>query len=256
MQKQSITKIFLSGCGYMQKHDISLLLSGNPYPGRGIVLGRSRDNSKAILAYFIMGRSENSRNRVFIETEDGIKTQAHDPQKMTDPALVIYHPVRRLKIHNETIYIVTNGDQTDTLRDYLSDGKSYVDALLTRTYEPDPPNYTPRISGLLIPCGSYMLSILKTLDATPCCCIRHYFTYDAPQPGIGHIIHTYTGDGAPLPSFEGEPICVAIDCGYRELADKIWDAMDKENKVALYVCEIDIETGNYESIIINKLQEN
>ena len=241
------------GQHYMSKHDIETLLHGNSYPGRGIIIGRSGDNRKAVLAYFIMGRSENSRNRIFVETEDGIKTQAYDSSKMIDPSLVIYHPIRRLEIDDEVFYIVTNGDQTETLRDYLLDGKSYLEALLTRMFEPDPPNYTPRISGLLFPGGSYMLSILKTPDSSPDSCLRHFFTYDAQQPGVGHFLHTYTGDGDPLPSFEGEPICVEIDCGYREFADKIWESMDKYNKVALYVCEIDRVTGKHESVIINKL---
>ena len=291
----------------MEKKDVYLLLKNNPYPGRGIILGRSLDGTKAVLAYFIMGRSENSRNRVFIETEDGLKTQAFDPSKMTDPMLVIYNPVRRLDIddiertdgrkgslqrcpsapcnagvakhgnieradgrnesslrnhfapgyagtakHGKTTFIVTNGDQTDTIRDYLAGGKSYIEALMTREFEPDAPNFTPRISGLIFPCGSYILSILKTMDSDPGCCLRHFFTYDAPLPGVGHFIHTYTGDGNPLPSFEGEPVCIAIDYGYREFAEKIWEAMDGDNKVSLYVSEIDIETGKFESVIINK----
>ena len=236
----------------MQKHDIGFLLRGNTYPGRGIVLGRSSNNKKAMIAYFIMGRSENSRNRIFVETEDGIKTQAHDPGKLTDPSLVIYHPVRRIETDEGVMCIVTNGDQTDTLRDFLLDDKSYVEALLTRSFEPDPPLYTPRISGLIFPCGSYMLSILKTLPSNPGCCLRHFFTYDAPQPGTGHFIHTYAGDGDPPPSFEGEPVFVVVDQSCRDLADSIWGAMDSDNKVALYACEIDIETGKHESIIINK----
>jgi len=203
-----------------------------------------------------MGRSQNSRNRVFIETEDGIKTEAYDPKKMTDPSLVIYHPVRRARIGDGIIHIVTNGDQTDTLRDYLSAGKSYVEALLTRKFEPDAPNYTPRISGLIFPGGSYMLSILKTQGASPDTCLRQFFTYEAQQPGVGHFIHTYTGDGDPLPSYEGEPVCISIDCGCSEFADRIWEAMDEDNKVSLYVCEIDTEAATHKSIIINKLMRN
>ena len=236
----------------MQQKDICLILRENSYPGRGIIIGRSSDNKKAIFIYFIMGRSENSRNRIFVETDDGIKTQAHDPLKLTDPTLVIYHPVRRVDIGGDTLYIVTNGDQTDTLRDYYLKGKTYIDALLTRTFEPDPPNYTPRISGLLFPGGSYMLSIIKTQDSSPDLCLRHFYTYDAQRQGVGHFIHTYTGDGNPLPSFEGEPICIVIDRGTREYADMIWNAMDKDNRVALYACEIDLETGKRESIIYNK----
>ena len=236
----------------MIMQDLCALLRGNLYPGRGIVIGRSLDDKKAVIAYFIMGRSENSRNRVFVETEDGIKTQAHDPAKLTDPSLVIYNPVRRLAIGADVFHIVTNGDQTDTLREYLSEGKTYLEALLTREFEPDAPNYTPRISGLLFPCGSYMLSILKTLDSSANSCLRHFFTFDARQPGAGHFIHTYAGDGDPLPSFEGEPICVAIDCDYSEFADKIWESLDDDNKVSLYACEIDLDTGEQNSKIINK----
>ena len=237
----------------MKKQDICLLLRENPYPGRGIILGRSCDNMKAVIAYFIMGRSENSRNRIFVETEDGIKTQAHDPKKMSDPSLVIYHPVRRLETDGGVVCIVTNGDQTDTLRDYISSGQNYLDALHTRTFEPDAPNYTPRISGLLFPGGAYMLSIIKAQGANPDCCLRHFFTYDAPLPGTGHFIHTYIGDGIPLPAYEGEPVYAGLDCGYRELADRLWEAMDKENRVSLYVSEMSIDTGRRESIIINKL---
>ena len=239
----------------MITRDIGSLLKENSYPGRGITIGRSADGKKAVIAYFIMGRSENSRNRVFVETEDGIKTQAHDPEKLTDPSLVIYHPLRRVKIDDDTLYIVTNGDQTDTIRDYLLDNKNYLEALNTREFEPDPPNYTPRISGMLFPCGSYMLSILKSMNQSPDTCLRQYFTYDA-LPGFGHFIHTYKGDGDPLPSFEGEPVCVAIDCGYSEFADKIWESLDKENKVSLYACEIDLDSGKHESLIINKLSQS
>ena len=238
----------------MRINDINHLLKKNPYPGRGIILGRSGDNKKALLAYFIMGRSENSRNRIFVETGDGIKTQAFDPSKMTDPSLIIYHPVRRLGLHGGTTHIVTNGDQTDTLRDYLNKGKNYTDALLTREFEPDAPNYTPRISGLLFPDGSYMLSIIKTHNSNPGCCLRHFFTYNSPQPGVGHFIHTYTGDGDPLPSFEGEPIPIHISAadGFESFANTIWDSLNSENKVSLYVSEIDINSGLSSEIIINK----
>ena len=234
-------------------HDICELLRGNLYPGRGIIIGRSYDNKKAVIVYFIMGRSENSRNRVFSETEDGIKTEAYEPSKMTDPSLVIYHPVRCVVTGDGPVFIVTNGDQTDTLREYLFAGKSYVEALMTREFEPDAPNYTPRISGLLFPCGSYMLSILKATDHNPACCLRHFFTYDSPQPGAGHFIHTYTGDGAPLPSFIGEPVPVEIPPrDLNTFADELWLALNEENKVSLYVSEIDLASGNYISTIINK----
>ena len=234
--------------------DISFLLRSNPYPGRGIILGLSEDGGRAVLLYFIMGRSQNSRNRIFVKTDDGIKTQAFDPSKMTDPSLVIYHPVRRVKLADGVAHIVTNGDQTDTLRDYLNDGKNYIEALLTREYEPDAPNYTPRISGLLFPGGSYMLSILKTQNLDPGSCLRHFFTYSSPQPGIGHFIHTYTGDGDPLPSFEGEPIPIKIaaENGLEGFAKTVWDSMDNDNKVALYVCETEIASGTSREIIINK----
>ena len=237
----------------MMKQNISALLKGNPYPGRGIIIGRSHDSKKAIITYFIMGRSENSRNRVFVETEDGIKTQAHDPRKLTDPSLVIYHPVRRVETGDGFVFIVTNGDQTETIRDHLKEGKSYLEALMTRTFEPDPPIYTPRISGILFPCGSYMLSILKPTDSSACCCARMFFTYDTPQPGTGHFIHTYKSDGGPPPLFDGEPTHVAIDCGYRDFAELVWESLNRENKVALYACETDIITGKHESIIFNKL---
>ena len=170
----------------MITYDLLQLLSENPYPGRGIVLGRSADNKNAVIAYFIMGRSENSRNRVFEETEDGIRTKAFDESKMTDPSLIIYHPVRTV---GETT-IVTNGDQTDTIRDGLLAGKCYVEALRTRCFEPDPPNYTPRISGVVTKKGSYALSILKSADGNPDCNRRYFYEYDAPIAGQGHFIHT------------------------------------------------------------------
>ena len=234
--------------------DILELLRENTYPGRGIVIGRSDDGSKGIIAYFIMGRSENSRNRVFALTDDGIKTQAHDPAKMTDPSLVIYNPVRRVQIGENTIHIVTNGDQTDTIRDFMLDGKSYTDALSTRTFEPDAPNNTPRISGMLFPGGSYMLSILKSLDDAADNTLRQYFNFDTPRAGTGHFVHTYVSDGDPLPPFEGEPTWVQLPNGdINAQADAIWDAMNTEHKVSLYVSQVDIESGSEDySIIKNK----
>ena len=233
----------------MNKLDITQLLKGNPYPGRGIVLGRSADNKYAVAAYFIMGRSENSRNRVFTVTEDGIRTEAHDPSKMTDPSLIIYHPVRQV---GDSL-VVTNGDQTDTVRDGLLAGKTFASALRTRAFEPDSPNYTPRISGLLSPDGSFKLSILKSADGDPACCLRYFYTYDHPLPGEGRFIHTYMGDGNPLPSFESEPERVTLDAPTAEvLAEQMWEALDPDNKVSLFVRYTDLATGQYEQVIKNK----
>lgn len=232
----------------MEIFDLAKLLRENSYPGRGIVLGRSADDKSAVIAYFIMGRSENSRNRVFVETEDGIRTQAFDPSKMVDPSLIIYHPVR---VYNGAT-IVTNGDQTDTVRDGLAAGKSYIDALRTRQYEPDGPNYTPRISGVVEPDGAYELSILKSFDGDPACNKRFFFEYDAPRAGLGHFIHTYMRDGAPLPSFEGEPETVRIEGDAESFADMVWNNLNEDNKVSLYVSFIDIESGKATSIIRNK----
>ena len=181
-------------------------LRSNAYPGRGIILGRTPDNKKDVVAYFIMGRSENSRNRVFVETEDGIRTEAFDPSKMTDPSLIIYHPVR--VFGGKTI--VTNGDQTDTIRDYLAEGKSYFEALRTRQFEPDAPNYTSRISALVNEDGSYTLSILKNFTSDRTANKRFFYEYDKPVAGLGHFIHTYMCDGDPLPPFRGEPKCIRI----------------------------------------------
>ena len=186
----------------MKLLDIKQLLNAVSYPGRGIIMGRTPDNTKAVIAYFIMGRSENSRNRVFTETPDGIQTKAFDPSKLSDPSLIIYHPVR---VMDDGITIVTNGDQTDTIRDFMAEGHCYRHALLTREFEPDAPNYTPRISGVVKSDGSYNLSILKSMDGDPACCCRYFYEYDKPVAGVGHYIHTYMGDGIPLPSFEGEP---------------------------------------------------
>ncbi len=210
--------------------------------------GFSPDGEKSVIAYFIMGRSENSRNRVFVETPDGIRTEAFDPSKMEDPSLIIYHPVR---VFGTTI--VTNGDQTDTIRDTLQEGHCYRHGLLQRTFEPDDPNYTPRISGVVKPDGSYNLSILKSFNGDPSCCCRYFFEYDAPVAGYGHFIHTYQGDGNPLPSFVGEPEQVEIPCGTpAELADLLWDSLNAENKVSLFVRYIDRKTGDWETVIENK----
>lgn len=229
-------------------------IASTTYPGRGIVIGRSADGKKAVIAYFIMGRSENSRNRVFVETEDGIRTQAFDPSKLVDPSLIIYAPVR--KFGNTTI--VTNGDQTDTVYDLMKEGQTFEQSLRTREFEPDGPNYTPRISGIVeIADGkmSYSMSILKSADGNPDCCERYTFSYDKPIAGLGRFIHTYMSDGNPLPSFEGEPTLVEIDNDDLDtFADKVWNALNADNKVSLYVSYIDIETGNSESKIINKNQ--
>ena len=235
----------------MKTLDLAALLRGNPYPGRGIVLGRSPDGNKAVIAYFIMGRSENSRNRVFVETPDGIRTQAHDPSKMTDPSLIIYAPVRVFG----SATVVTNGDQTDTIREGLAAGRSFAEALRTRTFEPDRPNYTPRISGLVDKDGGYTLSILKSADGDPASCRRYFFEYGDPLAGQGHYIHTYMGDGDPLPSFEGEPEQGSIPCATAgELADLVWDSLNADNKVSLFVRYIDLATGTWESVIKNKHQ--
>ena len=233
-------------------YDLSALLRDNAYPGRGVLLGRSEDGKSAVIAYFIMGRSENSRNRIFVETEDGIRTQAYDPAKMTDPSLIIYHPVRRVADEEGVTTLVTNGDQTDTLRDFMLEGGSYVEALNTREFEPDGPNYTPRISGILFPCGSYVLSILKSLDGDPGCCVRNYFTYDAPQAGLGHLIHTYESDGNPLPSFCGEPRPVAVTGDLDQFTRMIWESLNEENKVSLFTSYISLETGETAYRIVNR----
>jgi len=236
----------------MKINNLSAYIGGNEYPGRGILLGRSPDDKFAVIAYFIMGRSVNSRNRVFIETEDGIRTEAFDPSKMEDPSLIIYHPVR--VYDGKTI--VTNGDQTDTIRDSLADGHCFRHALMTREFEPDGPNYTPRISGIVMEDGSYKLSILKSLDGDPSCCCRYFFEYDHPKAGLCHIIHTYVGDGSPLPSFRGEPKPAALSCGSAgELADLLWSALNADNKVSLYVSYIDLSDGTAQTVIKNKYGE-
>lgn len=229
--------------------NISTLLRENSYPGRGILLGRSADSRCAVLAYFIMGRSENSRNRIFTVTADGIRTEAHDPSKMTDPSLIIYHPVRVFQ--GETI--VTNGDQTDTIRDALAGGNGFRHALHTRQFEPDAPNYTPRISGLLHADGTYELSILKSMDGCPDCCCRYFFDYDHPQAGTGHLIHTYQCDGSPIPSFEGEPKRIAVNApDAKALAKLLWNSLNADNKVSLFVRYLEFSSGRTDDIILNK----
>lgn len=229
-------------------------LQANAYPGRGIVIGKTPDGTKAVTAYFIMGRSENSRNRVFIEDGEGIRTQAFDPSKLSDPSLIIYAPVRVLG--NKTI--VTNGDQTDTIYELMDKQMTFEQSLRTREFEPDGPNYTPRISGIMhIKDGTYnyAMSILKSNNGNPDACNRYTFAYENPVAGEGHFIHTYQCDGNPLPSFEGEPKLVAIEDDMDAFADKIWNSLNADNKVSLFVRYIDIATGNYTSKIINKNQK-
>lgn len=226
-------------------------LAGNSYPGRGIVIGKSADGKYAVTAYFIMGRSENSRNRVFVEEGNGIRTQAFDESKMEDPSLIIYAPVRVL---GDTT-IVTNGDQTDTIYEYRQAGKSVEEALRSRTFEPDAPNYTPRISGVVDNrTGDYQLSILKSADGNPDETRRYFFDYTAPQAGQGHFIHTYQGDGNPLPSFEGEPTPVTIAGGIDEFTQTVWNSLNAENKVSLFTRFIDLTTGETQTRIVNKNQ--
>ncbi len=232
----------------MEIFDIAALLRENSYPGRGIVVGRSADDKHAVIAYFIMGRSENSRNRIFTETEDGIRTEAFDPSKMVDPSLIIYHPVRAF----EGATIVTNGDQTDTVRDGLAAGKSYIEALRTRQYEPDDPNYTPRISAIVEKNGAYEISILKSFDGNPACNKRFFFEYDAPRASLGHFIHTYQCDGNPLPSFEGEPETIRVEGDLKQFTETIWNSLNEDNKVSLYTSFIDLATGKTETMICNK----
>ena len=225
------------------------MLSGNPYPGRGIALGRSADNERAVIVYFIMGRSVNSRNRVFEATDDGIRTRAFDESKMTDPSLIIYHPVRT----QSGFTIVTNGDQTDTIRDFLTAGKSFADALRTRAFEPDGPNWTPRISGLLAPDGGYRLSILKSADGNEACCERFFFEYDAPIAGRGHFLSTYETDGNPLPSCGGEPRRIGFgNETAAALADRVWNALNADNRVSLFVRTVELSTGSADTAIINR----
>ena len=201
-----------------------------------------------MIAYFIMGRSENSRNRIFEATEDGIRTRAFDESRMTDPSLIIYHPVR---VVDGTV-VVTNGDQTDTVADALRAGKSWVRALRTREFEPDGPNFTPRISGMVRPSGAYRLSILKSAGDGKSC-NRFFYEYDAPLAGIGHFISTYQTDGDPLPSFAGEPLTVAVDAASAgELSERLWESLNEENKVSLYVSFVDLATGQADTVIRNK----
>lgn len=236
----------------MKLLDIAQELRQNPYPGRGILLGRSANGNSSVIAYFIMGRSENSRNRIFSVTEDGIRTEACDPSKMVDPSLIIYHPVRKVK----NLTVVTNGDQTDTIMEALNEGHCFRHALNTRTFEPDGPNYTPRISGVMLPSGAYKLSILKSFNGDPALCNRYFFEYEGAPAGYGHFIHTYQSDGNPLPSFEGEPELVGIPSNTAsDFAELLWSNLNGENKVSLFVRYIDLNTQKTDDVIINKHQE-
>lgn len=235
----------------MELLSLKSLLSENAYPGRGIVIGKSEDGKSAVAAYFIMGRSENSRNRIFAEDKTGIRTQAFDPAKLSDPSLIIYAPVRVLG--NKTI--VTNGDQTDTIYSLMDSQQTFEQALRTREFEPDAPNYTPRISGILHmedASFNYAMSILKSNNGDPGSCCRFTFAYEHPKSGEGHFIHTYMGDGNPLPSFEGEPKWIRMEGGIDAFTDSIWNALNEENKVSLFVRYIDLATGAFESRIKNK----
>lgn len=224
-------------------------ISGNSYCGRGIIIGATADK-KCACAYFIMGRSDNSRNRVFVKDGENLMIKPFDESKVEDPSLIIYYPVRR---HASNL-IVTNGDQTDTIFDFLADGKSFEDALRTREYEPDAPNYTPRISGIVEHAKDafkYKLSILKREDKESDACQRNFYEYSCAH-GIGHLIHTYVQDGNPLPSFEGEPTKIEIEDDIDTFASSIWESLDSENKISLYVRYSDFDGGNVEERIINK----
>jgi len=235
----------------MEKLSLQQQLQENSYPGRGIVIGITPDGKKAITAYFIMGRSSNSRNRVFVTQDEGIRTEAFDPSKLEDPSLIIYAPVRVLG--NDTI--VTNGDQTDTIYDGMKAGQTFEQSLRIREFEPDGPNYTPRISGVMhVENGAYdyAMSILKSNNGNPDCCNRYTFTYDKPVAGEAHFIHTYMHDGNPLPSFEGEPKLVDTMDDMEAFTEMVWNSLNEENKVSLFVRYINIADGSYETIIKNK----
>ena len=240
------------GAHSMNVYEIGSLrekLTSNPYPGRGIMLGMSADGKTSVAAYFIMGRSVNSRNRVFLEESDGIRTEAFDASRMADPSLIIYHPVRELG----RSLIVTNGDQTNTIRNALEQGLSMEQALRSRQFEPDGPNWTPRISGLVCPDGSYKLSILKSADAAGSACVRQFFEYPA-LPGLGHFLHTYVTDGDPIPTFRGEPERVAIEGDIDGFTDMVWQSLNEDNKISLFVRFTNLQTREYRQRIVNKHQ--
>lgn len=238
----------------MALYDLKKLLSENSYPGRGIVIGKSQDGKKAMIAYFIMGRSENSRNRIFERFDGGMRTKAFDESKLSDPSLIIYNPYLSAKVGN--IDIITNGDQTNTVYDFINEGKTFEDALYTREFEPDAPNFTPRISGALyysFPRNvfTYKLSILKSANGRKNACNRYFYNY-VPEDGIGHFIHTYKCDGNPIPSFYGEPEEIEMPNTAQELADICWNNLNEDNKVSLFVREIPLDGSEATEIIINK----
>lgn len=227
-------------------------LRSNRYPGRGIIIGMTPDGTRLVQVYWIMGRSENSRNRIFVLEEDGsVRTEARDPAKLTDPSLIIYYPVRQ----SGGAHIVTNGDQTDTIADFIASGGTFEDALRTRTFEPDAPNFTPRISGIVQPgdkSAAYKLAILKSNRGSEALAQRHFFTYEQPLAGFGHLIHTYQGDGNPLPSFEGEPKLVPLFDDANQTLDYYWQRLDEENRISLLVKTIPIDGGEAVITIRNK----
>ena len=236
----------------MEMLSIEKELKENAYPGRGIIIGKSKDGKSAVTAYFIMGRSENSRNRVFTRDGEGLRTEAFDPSKLVDPSLIIYSPVRVLG--NKTI--VTNGDQTDTIYELMNNQQTFEQALRTREFEPDVPNYTPRISGIIKlkddKTFNYAMSILKSANGNPDSCQRYTFSYSSPVNGEGHFIHTYKGDGNPLPSFEGEPKLISIPDDIEEFTSLLWKSLNEDNKVSLFVRYIDLATGKTTTNIKNK----
>ena len=231
-------------------NDIKKLLSENTYPGRGIVIGKTADGENAVTAYFIMGRSENSRNRVFLKDEKGLCTKAFDESKLEDPSLIIYYAV----LEHENKLMVTNGDQTDTIYKFVKEGKSFTDALNTREFEPDAPNFTPRISGMLEFLDgdfTYQMSILKSIDEVGSDCARHTYTFPS-KPGLGHFIHTYMCDGNPIPTFTGEPERIEISGNIDEFSDAIWNNLNEDNKISLYVRYTNLKDGSVAEKIINK----
>lgn len=231
-------------------HDISTLITGNPYVGRGILIGKTPDGTHAVVAYFIMGRSENSRNRIFVERDGALFTEPYDPSRVKDPSLIIYAALRTY----ENKLIVTNGDQTDTVYEGLQNGKSFSEALSSRMFEPDGPNFTPRISGILDLSRedfSYEMSILKSVDAEGSDCARYTFSYPA-RSGLGHFIHTYVTDGNPLPTFQGEPERVKTMDDIDEFSETLWNALDQNNRISLYVRYIELKTGAVSESIINQ----
>ena len=230
----------------------SQAVGATTYPGRGIIVGKSADGKRAVMAYFIMGRSVNSRNRVFVEQPGGIRTEAYDPSKMVDPSLIIYSPVRTI----DNKVIVTNGDQTDTIHDYVAEGATFAQALRTREFEPDAPNFTPRVSAMATFDGgdfSLDMAILRAGDAVGSCCHRVFWEFEKVEAGKGYFLHTYLSDGNPIPAFTGDPETVAIDDGSAfEIADALWAGLNADNRVSLWVCTRCLETGRTDVKIINR----